>query len=47
MVEWGFPLHQYYQYGYDHTIDTFTKSEINRSYQDFSINVGYKNIAPE
>jgi hypothetical protein len=42
----GFALHQYYQYGYDHTIDTFSKSEINRSYQDFSINVGYKNIAP-
>jgi hypothetical protein len=42
----GVALHQYYQYGYNHAIDTFSKSDISRSYQDFSVNVGYRNIAP-
>jgi len=42
----GLALHHYYQYGYNHAIDTFSKSDISRSYQDFSVNVGYRNIVP-
>ncbi|MEO9020885.1 MAG: hypothetical protein ABI237_14640 [Ginsengibacter sp.] len=41
----GFAQHEYYQYGYDHTINTFTKPSIRRSYQDLSVNVGYRNTA--
>ncbi|HEY5368533.1 MAG TPA: hypothetical protein VIJ75_06015 [Hanamia sp.] len=42
----GFALHQYYQYGYNHAINTFSKSDISRGYQDFSVNIGYRNIVP-
>jgi hypothetical protein len=42
----AFANHEYYQYGYDHSIDTFDKSDIRRSYQDLSVNVGYRNIVP-
>ena len=41
----AFAQHEYYQYGYNHAIDTFSKADIRRSYQDFSANVGYRNIA--
>ena len=41
----AFSQHEYYLYGYDHTIDTFNKSDIRRSYQDLSAKVGFKNIA--
>ena len=29
-----FAQHEYYQYGYDHTLDSFKKADIRRSYQD-------------
>ncbi len=41
----AFAQHEYYQYGYDHTLDSFSKSDIRRSYQDFSAGVGLRNIA--
>lgn len=41
----AFAQHEYYQYGYDHTIDTFSKADVRRSYQDLSASVGFKNIA--
>ena len=36
--------HEYYLYGYDHTVDSFAKQDIRRSYQDLSVNVGFRNI---
>jgi hypothetical protein len=42
----GFAQHEYYQYGYDHTIDTFSKADVRRSYQDLFASVGLRNIAP-
>lgn len=41
----GFAQHEYYQYGYDHSIDSFGKADIRRSYQDFSAGIGMRNIA--
>ena len=41
----AFSQHEYYLYGYDHTLDSFKKADIRRSYQDFSAGVGYRNIA--
>ena len=41
----GFAQHEYYQYGYDHKVDTFSKPDIRRSYQDLSANIGIRNIA--
>ena len=41
----GFAQHEYYQYGYDHTIHTYEKEAIRRSYQDFSAAIGFRNIA--
>ncbi|MGH2647278.1 MAG: hypothetical protein ACRDE8_06910, partial [Ginsengibacter sp.] len=41
----GFAQHEYYLYGYDHKLDSFNKSDIRRSYQDFSANIGFRNIA--
>ena len=41
----GFAQHEYYQYGYDHALDTFTKDDIRRNYQDISASVGFRNIA--
>ncbi len=40
----GFAQHEYYQYGYDHDIDSFNKANIRRSYQDLSASVGFRNI---
>lgn len=40
----GFAQHEYYQYGYDHSVDSFAKSDIRRSYQDFSVKAGMRNI---
>lgn len=41
----GFAQHEYYQYGYDHSLYTFDKDDVRRSYQDLSANIGYRNIA--
>lgn len=41
----GFAQHEYYLYGYDHSLDSFAKADIRRSYQDFSAGVGIRNIA--
>lgn len=41
----AFAQHEYYQYGYDHAVDTFSKADIIRSYQDLSASVGFRNIA--
>ena len=41
----AFAQHEYYQYGYDHTADSFNKADIRRSYQDFSAGFGLRNIA--
>jgi hypothetical protein len=41
----AFAQHEYYQYGYDHTIDSFNKADIRRSYQDLSAGIGFRNIA--
>ncbi|MGH2647379.1 MAG: hypothetical protein ACRDE8_07420, partial [Ginsengibacter sp.] len=41
----AFAQHEYYQYGYDHTLDSFKKADIRRSYQDLSAGVGFRNIA--
>lgn len=41
----AFAQHEYYQYGYDHTIHIYDKPSLRRSYQDLSANVGLRNIA--
>jgi len=41
----AFAQHEYYQYGYDHSIDSFIKPAIRRSYQDLSAGIGFRNIA--
>jgi len=41
----GFAQHEYYQYGYNHILDSFNKSDIRRSYQDLSAGIGFRNIA--
>ncbi len=41
----AFAQHEYYQYGYDHALDSFSKSDVRRSYQDLSAGVGLRNIA--
>jgi hypothetical protein len=41
----AFAQHEYYQYGYNHTIDSFNKPDIRRSYQDLSAGIGFRNIA--
>src|SRR5664279_2418700 len=41
----AFAQHEYYQYGYNHLLDSFNKTDIRRSYQDFSAGVGLRNIA--
>ncbi|MEO8413400.1 MAG: hypothetical protein ABI472_07055 [Ginsengibacter sp.] len=41
----AFAQHEYYQYGYNHLVDSFNKRDIRRSYQDFSAGVGLRNIA--
>lgn len=41
----AFAQHEYYQYGYDHTVDSFNKADIRRSYQDLSASVGFRNIS--
>jgi hypothetical protein len=41
----GFAQHEYYQYGYDHSLDSFRKADIRRSYQDLSAGIGFRNIA--
>jgi hypothetical protein len=39
----GFAQHEYYQWGYNHAIDSFAKSQIRRSYQDFYAGIGIRN----
>ena len=41
----AFSQHENYLYGYNHALDSFAKSDIRRSYQDLSVNVGFRNIA--
>jgi len=41
----AFAQHEYYQYGYDHSIHDYLKQSLRRSYQDLSAKVGYRNIA--
>jgi hypothetical protein len=41
----AFAERENYLYGYDHSLDSFAKSDIRRSYQDFSAGVGFKNTA--
>jgi hypothetical protein len=41
----AFAQHEYYQYGYDHNLDSFKKRDIRRSYQDLSAGIGFRNIA--
>ncbi|MEO6844692.1 MAG: hypothetical protein ABI184_05935 [Ginsengibacter sp.] len=41
-----FAQHEYYQYGYDHSLYAFSKSDLRRSYQELSANVGFRNIIP-
>lgn len=40
----AFAQHEYYQYGYDHNLDSFKKTDVRRSYQDFSAGIGFRNI---
>ena len=40
----GFAEHEYYQYGYDHSLYDFSKDSIRRSYQDFSAKIGLRNV---
>lgn len=42
----GFSQHEYFQYGYDHSQYQYNKADIRRSYQDISLGVGFRNIAP-
>jgi hypothetical protein len=39
----GFAQHEYYQYGYDHSKDTFSKPSIRRSYHDIFAGIGVRN----
>src|SRR4029079_7442117 len=41
----AFAQHEYYQYGYDHELDSFKKTDIRRSYQDLSAGIGFRNTA--
>jgi hypothetical protein len=41
----AFAQHEYYQYGYNHSIDSFNKADIRRSYQDLSAGIGFRNTA--
>ncbi|MDQ6843451.1 MAG: hypothetical protein M3Z92_03730, partial [Bacteroidota bacterium] len=40
----AFAQHEYYQYGYDHTLLDFDKAALRRSFQDLSAGVGFRNI---
>jgi hypothetical protein len=40
----GFSQRKYFQYGYDHTLEKFSKEDIRRAYGDISANVGIRNI---
>lgn len=39
----GFALHEYYQYGYDHDLYQYPKESIRRSYRDMFLQAGMKN----
>ncbi|MEO8765213.1 MAG: hypothetical protein ABI416_13035 [Ginsengibacter sp.] len=41
----AFTQHEYYQYGYDHSLDSFKKTDVRRSYHDLSAGIGFRNIA--
>ena len=41
----GINARQYHQYGYDHKVQTFSKEDIRRKYQDFTVAAGLKNIS--
>lgn len=37
--------YQYFLYGYDHALHSFSKDDIRRKYQDIALKAGYKNTA--
>jgi hypothetical protein len=39
-------VNEYYLYGYDHSLHTFSKDDIRRKYQDIALTAGYRNTAP-
>lgn len=39
----GYMFNQFYQYGFDHTLYNFSKDAIRKSYNDFSVNLGFRN----
>ncbi|HEV8081540.1 MAG TPA: hypothetical protein VGP43_12575 [Chitinophagaceae bacterium] len=41
----GINARQYYQYGYDHLLNTFSKESVSRKCQDISFAAGLRNIA--
>ncbi|MBA3674438.1 MAG: hypothetical protein H0W75_05685 [Chitinophagaceae bacterium] len=41
----GINARQYYQYGYNHLLNTFSKETVRRKYQDLSVAAGLRNIA--
>ena len=36
---------EYFLYGYDHALHTFSKDDIRRKYQDIALKAGYRNTA--
>ncbi|MEO6684154.1 MAG: hypothetical protein ABIN48_15125 [Ginsengibacter sp.] len=40
----GVAQQEYYQYGYDHSIHTYSKEQLRRSYQDIHAGIGFRNI---
>ena len=41
----GFKSNQYYQYGYDHNIYTYSKDYVSNHFQDIALSVGFRNMA--
>ncbi|MEO6454172.1 MAG: hypothetical protein ABIN97_08880 [Ginsengibacter sp.] len=39
----GISQYQYFLFGYDHSLHTFSKDDIRRKYQDISLKAGYRN----
>ncbi len=41
----NFSRHQFYQYGYNHTLNDFAKQDINQLFNELNLSVGGRNIA--
>ncbi len=41
----GIDARQYYQYGYDHALHSYSKDSVSRKYQDFFVSIGLRNTA--